>query len=595
MGKNQHSKDQLYITQTEWKHDWGGKKTGLHLPWKTLPYDCCAISFRPFDTPMGTADGSVFDLTNIVPYLKKFKRHPVTGAPLAAADLIRLHFHKNKDGQYHCPVLFKVFNQHTHIVAIKPTGNVYSHEAVKELNLKAKCMRDLIDQTPFTRDDIVTLQDPSDGSARELTKFSHVTENLRAAKEKDTSTVRHTHATERVMQQIREKDAAKTAAETEQRRDLERSGAASCRQLPASSSGAGSSSLGPAGAGGGISSTGGGATPRWLQTTGACAAGFTSTTCDAVTVNQIAALTEEEEARQRYDYLKNVKKQKGYCQLQTSHGAINIELHVDLVPMTCENFVRLCERGYYRGLTFHRVIRNFMMQGGDPTGTGGGGESSWGAPFKDEISGKLKHEGRGILSMANSGPGTNGSQFFITFKSAAHLDGKHSIFGRVVGGLDVLAKIEKLPTDKDDRPTGGVQVTITGANVFVNPFENLEVEMAEHHRLKSDPEAAKAEAKAKLAEEDAQPWFTNDAEKPKPLRQGIGKYIAQTTWQQTHAPAPRWGGGVGGGSVAGAADAAGGAAALEAAALDDEIAAAGAPPSKKAKRDARGFGDFSGW
>ena len=136
MGKKQHSKDQLYLTATEWQADWGGKKHAVHLPWKTLPFDCCAISFRPFETPMCTDDGSIFDLLNIVPYLKKFRRHPVTGNPLAAGDLVKLHFHKNGDGKYHCPVLFKVFNSHTHIVAIKTTGNVYSYEAVKELNVR---------------------------------------------------------------------------------------------------------------------------------------------------------------------------------------------------------------------------------------------------------------------------------------------------------------------------------------------------------------------------------------------------------------------------------------------------------------------------
>ena len=179
MGKKQHSKDQLYLTPTEWQADWGGKKHALHLPWKTLPYNCCAISFRPFEVPMCTKDGSCFDLCNIVPYIKKFKRHPVTGDPLAAGDLTKLKFQKNAEGHYHCPVLFKIFNNHTHIVAIRTTGHVYCHEAVKELNLKAKCMRDLIDDTPFTRDDIITLQDPSDGSRRELTKFSHVTNNLK--------------------------------------------------------------------------------------------------------------------------------------------------------------------------------------------------------------------------------------------------------------------------------------------------------------------------------------------------------------------------------------------------------------------------------
>jgi peptidyl-prolyl cis-trans isomerase-like protein 2 len=87
---------------------------------------------------MCTADGSVFDLLNIVPYLKKYRRHPVTGQPLAASDLIKLHFHKNSEGKYHCPVMFKPFTQHTHIVAVRQTGNVFCYEAVKELNLKVK-------------------------------------------------------------------------------------------------------------------------------------------------------------------------------------------------------------------------------------------------------------------------------------------------------------------------------------------------------------------------------------------------------------------------------------------------------------------------
>ena len=94
MGKKQHSKDQLYLTNSESSAQVGRKQSNFHIPYKTLPFDCCAISFRPFETPMCTADGVVFDLLNIVPYLKKFRRHPVTGAPLAATDQIRLQVHK---------------------------------------------------------------------------------------------------------------------------------------------------------------------------------------------------------------------------------------------------------------------------------------------------------------------------------------------------------------------------------------------------------------------------------------------------------------------------------------------------------------------
>ena len=158
MGKNQHSKDRLFLTNTEHasgEHRGSGKQSALNLPYRTLPYDCCAISFRPFETPLATADGSVFELLNIVPYLKKFRKHPVTGEPLAASDLIKLHFHRNTEGQYACPVLYKPFTQHTHIVAIRTTGHVYCYDAVKQMNLKTNHLHDLLDETPFKREDVV--------------------------------------------------------------------------------------------------------------------------------------------------------------------------------------------------------------------------------------------------------------------------------------------------------------------------------------------------------------------------------------------------------------------------------------------------------
>lgn len=110
--------------------------------------------------------------------------------------------------------------------------------------------------------------------------------------------------------------------------------------------------------------------------------------------------------------------------------------------------------------------RNFMIQGGDPTGTGSGGESIWGKPFKDELNSKLIHSGRGVVSMANSGPHTNGSQFFILYKSAPHLNFKHTVFGMVVGGLTTLSAMEKVPVDDDDRPLVSVIVTFTSICIF---------------------------------------------------------------------------------------------------------------------------------
>ncbi|CZT22339.1 probable Peptidyl-prolyl cis-trans isomerase-like 1 [Ramularia collo-cygni] len=138
--------------------------------------------------------------------------------------------------------------------------------------------------------------------------------------------------------------------------------------------------------------------------------------------------------------------------LETSMGAIVVELYWDHAPKSCDNFKTLASRGYYNGTVFHRIIKDFMIQGGDPTGTGRGGGSIWGEKFEDEIRSDLKHTGAGVLSMANSGPNTNGSQFFITLAPTPWLDGKHTIFGRVKSGMRIVQRMGLVKTDTGDRP-----------------------------------------------------------------------------------------------------------------------------------------------
>ncbi len=133
------------------------------------------------------------------------------------------------------------------------------------------------------------------------------------------------------------------------------------------------------------------------------------------------------------------KEKKLYAVIDTERGKIKLELFADKTPMTVANFANLAQRGFYDGLKFHRVINDFMIQGGDPQGTGAGGP---GYEFADEFDKTLKHSSAGILSMANAGPGTNGSQFFITHKATPWLDGKHTVFGKVVEGQDVVNKIK---------------------------------------------------------------------------------------------------------------------------------------------------------
>jgi len=138
--------------------------------------------------------------------------------------------------------------------------------------------------------------------------------------------------------------------------------------------------------------------------------------------------------------------------LETTQGKIEIKLFADAAPKACENFIKLVEKGYYNGIIFHRVIKNFMIQSGDPTGTGMGGESIWGKPFPDEFKENIIFNRPGILAMANAGPETNGSQFFITTAPTPWLNGKHTIFGEVVSGYAAAQKIESTSVDSQDKP-----------------------------------------------------------------------------------------------------------------------------------------------
>jgi len=138
--------------------------------------------------------------------------------------------------------------------------------------------------------------------------------------------------------------------------------------------------------------------------------------------------------------------------LETNQGIIEMKLMPEVAPKACENFVELVKKGYYNGLIFHRVIKNFMIQGGDPTGTGRGGESIWNIPFEDEVRPDVKFDRPGLLAMANAGPNTNGSQFFITTVPTPWLNMRHTIFGEVISGFEVVQKIENTSIDVSGRP-----------------------------------------------------------------------------------------------------------------------------------------------
>jgi len=176
------------------------------------------------------------------------------------------------------------------------------------------------------------------------------------------------------------------------------------------------------------------------------------------TESKDTAMTKTEtETKETETKEKDTKASDGdYVKMETNMGTIKIKLYTDKAPITTGNFKNLVNEGFYNGIIFHRVIDGFMIQGGDPTGTGTGGSKK---TIQDEFGPGLKHSKAGILSMANRGPNTGTSQFFITLDATPWLDGKHAIFGEVVEGMDVVKKIGKLKTGQNDKPVEEVKMT----------------------------------------------------------------------------------------------------------------------------------------
>jgi peptidyl-prolyl cis-trans isomerase-like protein 2 len=175
--------DKGYITHSEWANDFGGAKAGKKQVYKKLPFSCCALSLQPWENPFCTENGTIYDLVSILPWIKQYKSDPVTGKPLDVKALVKLNFYKSASGDYHCPITFKVFNQHSHIVAIKSTGNVYSNEAIQTLILDAKNFKDLITDQVITRSDFITLQDPNSDQDKNISEFYYYKHDLKVKNE----------------------------------------------------------------------------------------------------------------------------------------------------------------------------------------------------------------------------------------------------------------------------------------------------------------------------------------------------------------------------------------------------------------------------
>lgn len=441
---------------------------------------------QPFSNPVCTADGTIFDDDHITSWLKKYGTNPVTGKPLKTAELVKLHFAKNEEGDMVDPVTFKIFTDNTHIVALGNTGNVFAYDTVERLNVRAKMWRDLVSEAEFGRKDIITIQDPQNIESRNLSSFKFIQEGA------DTLTEEQRRERKDPTRNVN-KTALGNAAEVLTAKEVLK--VRDAIKAPRSKGMANTVKMGPPPKSSNTSSTAqvlkhspSGRITKQVpfnaaqHTTGKAAASFTSTGLTPHTSNERALLSEEE-------YLLKPRrvKYKGYARISTSLGDLNLELLPEFAPRAVWNFVHLAKIGYYEDVVFHRSIRNFMVQGGDPTGTGKGGKSIWGKNFKDEFEGPMTHDSRGILSMANKGKDTNGSQFFITYRAAKHLDRKHTIFGRLVDNAsDTLKRIEDVEVDSVDRPIR--DIVIKEVVVFVDPFEEARREQRERDEKDAEME-----------------------------------------------------------------------------------------------------------
>ncbi|KAI5460044.1 hypothetical protein BGZ63DRAFT_446976 [Mariannaea sp. PMI_226] len=510
--------DKLYITHSEWSSSdaysasaGAGANTasrGQHgASFRRLPFNFCAASLQPFKNPVCTPDGTIFDVEVIGAWLEKHpNQNPVNGESLQKKDLIRLNFARNSEsdslgaglsdgkGDLIDPVTYKVFTDNTNIVAIRhgTYANVFAWDTVERMNIKTKMWRDLVDDEEFTRADIITLQDPQNAASRNLEQFKYLKDGLDAQLTKEQEEERqagniNTGALGNIGDKVLRAKAAveKARKAREQGGDVNRSGKALTKTTNAApvvrQSMIQDKKL---------------AANAAAYTTGKSAASFTSTGLTPETSGERALLTDEE-------FMLKPKrvKAKGYARMETNHGDLTIELQTETAPKAVWNFIKLAQKGYYKGINFHRNIPGFMIQGGDPSGTGRGGQSIWGKYFDDEFEGPLTHNARGIseffhhlplsqrivsqriaiklmllhkVSMANKGKNTNSSQFFITYKATPHLDRKHTIFGRIVSGMDVLAKLENVPTDGSNRPLN--KIVLKDVVVFVDPFEEFQAE-----------------------------------------------------------------------------------------------------------------------
>lgn len=475
-----HILEKNYITYSEWTNDFGGAKKQKTDEFKRLPFYCCNLTLRPFEVAVCTSKGEIFDFMQIIPFLRKTgNRHPFReDEELKPSDLIRLTFHKNEGGEYFCPITRKTMNENSKIVANKKSGQVYLWETVETLNISKENWNDLVTDQPFTRDDLIILQDPQNPK-NYSESFSKLKEDkiLKGKQFGDSNVSERVNLSGGVGKVLKELGMTQIQPIKTDNGDDD---SIAVDDLHAQAT----------------------------HSTGRLAASLTSTSMSLRTETEMAVLDEAETLSRHFP---SGKETTGTICIRTNYGDLFFTLFASKSPRSCYNFIELAKKGYYDGVQFHRFVKGFILQGGDPTGSGRGGESIWKKSFGERnLHSSLSHNDRGILSMANSGDvNANGSQFFITLRPTPHLDGKHPIFGKLLSGSAVLDQIElEVEVDSGHRP---VQlITIEDVLVLEDPFEEARI--------------AAVKLVKKKKEEDVIKFSSNNSSRTSTVPQ-IGKYL----------------------------------------------------------------------
>ena len=559
---------------------------------RKLPFDCCALTLTQYKNPVciirsnnsaakeGSKTCAIYDNAALMEFVLQHQKDPISGESKTITDIVTLHMDQDEEGRWQCPVLTKPFADHTKIVAVlckkdkknpkKKEAYVYSFEAYKELNVKPKNWFDLTTGDKFSpKEEVLILNDP-DQPQHDITQFWHI-QNARKIDQADklkgkNVNVQHSVTATRIMDQIKKKSKAESESKKRKQLTATNEDLSDSKKLKIYADDV----------------TG------VKYTSGATSSSFTSTSQVVSHSDNQRLATHEEILESQFRVMKSMK-EKGYVRLVTNRGDLLIELHCDIAPRTCTNFLGLCEKKSYHNTKFHRLIPKFMIQGGKPSGEGVKEQCLWGPePFKDEFDDRLKHEGRGIVSMANAGPNTNKQQFFITFKSCPHLDRKHSIFGKIIDGIDILKAMEGVGTDKKDRPLE--PITILDTDIISNPAKDAEAKEIQRIEEKREFEA-KQKRSSSIGGVGWKKKQVSSATNSTSTTAGstmIGKYLPKAIQQQ---------------AVQGSNDSGKGTAAD-----DDGIAIPKWPTTSKlqissssksnkssTKKPKTSFGDFSGW